>query len=495
MYDRFRTGGNDKMKRERQAALLLSMCLLLGLLAGCQQGGTGDAGGSAPSQGQTTAAVDYANDPNWFGTDDGKTVTLNFWCGIQPEYGYQQLVDNFNAEYADKGVQVAYNRYSNNTDGNTQLETYLLVNANIDVFIGYGNRDRLYNRGEAGMLYDYSGYLDSIGFDVAKELGENTAAEYIREDGTIWGLPTKFDNKGWIMINVDAFRAAGVEIPYNGWTYDEFREACRKLNEKTGTYAMCWGFDFNYASKLTYVSSVLGQNNLFTDETMTETNLDHPVWIEGLQLIKDTMDEGWAVPLADDLAEKMTVQTAYLTGNCAMYAIYSQLRLAMDTATYPHDFVTALVPFPVPGDEYAAYKDQANQSYSGDFISIASGCENKKAACEFVRWYIEGGMNPIILAARYPLWNGNDTQEILEVISTHAAGTVDPESLTHLFKADRSAFTGAGYVSGHDEDIRDIIWEEWQAYLSGEIPSAEETMRLAKLRADEVIKEAGGLLA
>ncbi len=492
------------MKHRSILTSLLCVFLLLSLLAGCQSGkpgtepGTGtDTGGREPEVTEpSTPAVDYANDPNWFGTDDGKTVTLNFWCGIQPEYGYQQMVDNFNVEYADKGVQVAFNKYSNDTDGNTQLETYLLVNANIDVFIGYGNRDRLYNRGEAGMLYDYSGYLDSIGFDVAKELGENTAQQYIRDDGTIWGLPTKFDNKGWIMINADAFKDAGVAIPYDGWTYDEFKETCRKISETTDKYAMCWGFGFDYGSKLNYVSGVLTPNGYFTDETMTETNLDHPVWIAGLQLIRDTLDEGWALPFAEDMeGKKDTVKTKFLSGECAMFGIYSQLRLAMDTAAYPHSFVTALVPFPVPSEEYAAYKTQANQSYSGDFISIASGCENKKAACEFVRWYIMGGMNPIILAARYPLWAGNNTQDILNVVSTRAAGTVDPESLSHLFGTDRSAFSRESYVSGHDEDIKEIVWDEWKSYLSDETPSAEFAMQHAKHRADEIIKEAGGLLA
>lgn len=480
------------MKGKKTVACVTVMTLLLSLLTGCGRNtGTEQNADTLPD----APAVDYANDPDWFGTDDGKTVTLNFWGGIQPEYGYQQLVDNFNREYANRGVQVEYTRYSNNDDGNTRLETYLLVNADVDVFIGYGSRDRLFNRGEAGMLYDYSDYLKSAGFDVARELGRDTAQEYIRADGTIWGLPTKFDNKGWIMINADAFHTAGVAIPYDGWTYEEFKDACRKLCENAGLYAMCWGFDFNYASKLAYVSSVLGRNNYFTDATMKTTNLDHPVWIQGLQLIKDTMDAGWAVSLADDLDEKMTVQSEFLSGNCAMFAIYSQLRLAMDMQTYPHDFVTALVPFPVPSEEYAAYRTQANQSYSGDYISIANGCEHKKAACEFVRWYIEGGMNPVILAARYPLWNGNSMEKILDVVSTYAADTVDLQSLAHLFNVDRTAISDASYVSGHDEDIKLIVWEEWQNFLTGKTPSAEAAMQNAKQRADEVIKGTGGLIA
>ncbi len=486
------------MKKKQAIALLLGTLMLLSLMTGCRAGGAENAQGGGPGAAEPAkpAAPDYANDPDWFGTDEGKTVTLNFYCGIQPEYGYQQMVDNFNAAYADKGVQAEFHKYSNDADGNTQLETYLLTKTYVDVFIGYGSKDRLYSRGEAGMLYDYGPYLNEIGFDVAKELGANTAREYVREDGTVWGLPTKFDNKGWIMINTDAFRKAGVEIPYGGWTYDEFREACRKLSETTGKYAVCWGFGFDYASKLGYVSSVLSPNGYFTDETMTETNLGDPVWSEGLQLFKDTLDEGWALPLEEDLeGKKDTVKTEFLTENCAIFGIYSQLRLAMDTASYPHDFVTALVPFPVPDEEHAAFKDQANQSYSGDFISIASGCENTKAACEFVRWYIEGGMNPIILAARYPLWNGNDTQKILDVLSERADGTVDPESLSHLFRVDRSAFTGKSYVSGHDDEIKTIVWEEWQNYLNGKTSSAEAAMNKAKHRADEAIKAEGGLLA
>ncbi|MBQ9458436.1 MAG: extracellular solute-binding protein [Oscillospiraceae bacterium] len=486
------------MERTKPAALLLSVVMLAVLLCACRTApvpARQDSGAPSPQQ-QDAQPQDGANEPEWFGSDDGKTVTLNFWCGIQPEYGYQQMIDNFNREYAGRGVQVAFNKYSNDTDGNTQLETYLLTGSYVDVFIGYGSRDRLFARGDAGMLYDYSGYLDSVGFDVARELGENTAQKYVSGDGAVWGLPTKFDNKGWIMINADAFESAGVDIPYNGWTYDEFLDACRRLGENTDMYAICWGFGFDYASKLNYVSSVLAPNGYFTDETMTETNLNHPVWIKGLQLIRDTMDEGWALPLEQDLeGKKDTVKTEFLTGKCAMFGIYSQLRLAMDTAAYPHDFVTALVPFPVPSEEYAMWKTQAGQSYSGDFISIASKCENKKAACEFVRWYIQGGMNPIILAARYPLWNGSDTQEILDVVSTCAAGTVDPKSLSHLFSVDRSAFTDTGYVSGHDEDIKAIVWEEWMDYLSGKTPNAEGAMWNAKQRADEVIKESGGLLA
>lgn len=108
------------------------------------------------------------------------------------------------------------------------------------------------------------------------------------------------------------------------------------------------------------------------------------------------------LPWKDDIADALTVQSTFLEGKCAMFGIFSQLRLAMDTETYPHDFTTALVPFPVPDESYAEFYTQDQANYSGDFICVAASTPYKEAACEFVRWYIQGGMTPLIKAARIP---------------------------------------------------------------------------------------------
>ncbi len=458
---------------------VLSMILVLVMLAGVSVPALAD------------GSRDYANDPEWFGTDDGETVTLRFWCGIQPEYGYQQMIDNFNAEYADKGVQAEYNRYVNNSDGNLQLETYLMGNEGVDVFIGYGSVSRLLDRANGGMLYDYSDYLDSIGFDITTELGSKAAADCVFDGGAVYGLPTKFDNNGWMTINATAFEEAGIPIPYEGWTYDEFKQACEKLTHGEGqdkVYGMCWGMNFESSATINYLNRVLDHNAWFKDDSMKETNLDSPVLAEGLNLIKDTIDQGWAMSLEDELADDATIQTVFLTGKCAMFGTFSQLRVCMDTAEYPHDFTTAMVPFPVPSEEYADFKTQSQSAYSGDYISIASGCENKKAACEFLRWYIQGGMNPIILAARYPLWSGNDIQEILDIVKEQAGDTVDVESLEHLLSIDMYSETEPSLINEHESEIKDITWEEIQNFLLGRTDTAEEALAAAKERADALLQ-------
>lgn len=162
---------------------------------------------------------------------------------------------------------------------------------------------------------------------------------------------------------------------------------------------------------------------------MKTLNWDNQVYVDGFNLFKDICDEGCAPTMEDDIADALTVQSTFLEGKCAMFGIFSQLRLAMDTETYPHDFTTALIPFPVPSEDYAEFYTQDQANYSGDFICISASTPYKEAACEFTRWYIQGGMTPLIKAARYPLWLGTDMDAILDYVEQSAGDSVDIESL------------------------------------------------------------------
>lgn len=486
---------------KKALAMVLAMIMLLGSLTGCRQQGTETKSSAetakteaATSNGDITADVTAEEvGKEWFGTEDGKTITLRFWAGIQPEYGYADMVENFNKEYADKGLQVEYVKYVNNTDGNLQLDTYLQGGGEIDVFIGYGGTSRLNNRSEAGLIMNLSEYIEAYGFDVAAELGASSAAKYINEDGTVYALPTQYSNGCWFIINADMFREAGIEIPYDGWTYDEFYAACEKLTTGEGlnkTYGMCWGLNFTNTAYQSPMSSVLLEAAWYTDETATESNLNHEVWKKGIQLMKDTIDNGWAISLEQELADQVTVDTHFLTGKCAMFLTSSQLRLCMDTETYPHDFETAVVPFPVPGDEYATpdLMTHSSQTGTGDLICIPENTKYKDAAFEFVMWYIKGGMAPLIAGGRNPLWVGITKEQVTEVLTVKAEGTADMESMMHFLSVDRSQLVGSDYSGDYDGEIKDILWEEVQAILYG-MKTVDEGMNDAKTRADALINQ------
>ena len=177
--------------KKRWIALLLAAVMTLSLAAcgGDNQPDTPaentptDNSPAAPSEGDKTPDTPK------------ETVTLQMWGGVQGEYGYDALVEDFNKEFADKGVQIEYTRYVNNADGNLQLDTYLSAGSDIDIFMCYGGTTRYYNRVDAGLCLDLTDELASRGFDPAEELGATNVAPYAI-DGRFYAMPTKTDKIG-----------------------------------------------------------------------------------------------------------------------------------------------------------------------------------------------------------------------------------------------------------------------------------------------------------
>ena len=93
------------MKMKRIMALVMTSAMVMGTLAGC--GASTDTTDTTQSQSENNSTAAAATtetaseEKEWYGTEDGKTVTLQFWGGIQPEYGYDEIVENFNIRIDD----------------------------------------------------------------------------------------------------------------------------------------------------------------------------------------------------------------------------------------------------------------------------------------------------------------------------------------------------------------------------------------------------------
>ena len=90
---------------KKKIALVLTMAMLGSCLAGCGQNAADDSASAeqkestAVAQSTEAAQGTEAGEKEWFGTDDGKTVTIRLWGGVQPEYGYDEVCANFNEQY------------------------------------------------------------------------------------------------------------------------------------------------------------------------------------------------------------------------------------------------------------------------------------------------------------------------------------------------------------------------------------------------------------
>lgn len=474
-------------------AMILTLVMLIGCLAGCnKQPVATQAPTNAPeTKAPTVNATEAAEESDWLGTEDGKTITLRFWGGVQPEYGYDQLAENFNEEYKDRGLQVEYIRFVNDTQGNLQLDTYLMGGGEVDLFMGYGGASRLNARVESNLVLEISDMLEERGFDLVEELGATNVSSWINDDGTVYAFPTKYENGKWMLVNVDMFEAAGVEIPYDGWTYSEFLAAIEKLTIGEGQDKV-YGVHYTIKQDPNMIKGLLGSvidpYSIYKNDDASAVNWDDPVWKKGFEMVKTSLDNGWAIPIEDEYSENMTVANTFLAGKCAITTCVSQMRLVMDTATYPHDFETALVPGPVPdGNEYNTefYRTHAGTTGAGDLFCIAANTEYPEQCMEFALWYVKGGMSPLAKGGRIPLWSGLDKNLVISVLEENAAGAMNMESVKNYLTIDNTKAI-ASIVGNSDSELKDIWLQEFEAMCYGR-QSVDETINNLVTRGNEQI--------
>ena len=448
---------------KRLVSLLLCLAMLLTLLA--------------------SLTVAHAEDP----------IVLKFWGGVQPEYGYDALVEKFNEEFKDKGIQVEYTRYVNNADGNLQLDTYLSAAGNVDIFMGYGGNGRLRPRVDAGQVLDMTEYLAAAGFDPIAELGEAAVTQYIYQD-KYWAVPTKYENQLYWYANVQMFEEAGIPLPLDGWTYAEFMDAVEKLTKGEGidkVYGMYWGFNGLSDSDRNFITALNKPYGNYTDATCTETAFDHPDFIAALETIDTTMKNGWAPSLEEEMGDNLSFATVYLAGKSAMTVGISQMRLIKDLETYPHDFTTAIIPAPVPTEaDLALHAKHDIYNGAGDLICVSAKTAYPQECMDFVLWYIQGGMAPLARGGRIPLWRGFEGDAIVEAMTSGAEGVFDKESILAYMEIEKTRAAAAQNMPSYaNSEIGTLFVQAYESVLYGQT-DAETAMKQLKAEADELIQKA-----
>lgn len=418
-------------------------------------------------------------------------ITLRFWGGVQPEYGYDAVQETFNEQFKDQGIQIEYVRYVNDNDGNLQLETYLMAGGEIDVFMGYGGTSRLFPRIDSGLVMDMTDYFKDAGFDPVAELGEAAVAQYIYND-KYYAVPTKYENQMYWFANADMFAEAGIELPYNGWTFSEFEAACEKLTKGEGqdkVYGMYWATKAFQDVTRSFITNLNSPYGFYTDETCTATALDKDCMIASLDLMARTQANGWAPSYEEEVADSLSLPTVFLEGKSAMCTGISQIRIVKDTATYPHDFTTAIIPAPVPDESYLA--DYATHSYingAGDLICVSNKTQHPDECMRFVLWYIQGGMAPLARGGRIPLWKGFDGETVAAALTDGAEAVFAPESILNYMSIEKTRAQNVLNMPKYAQsEITTLLNETIEAVLYGQVDAAAGMAQL-KADADKLIE-------
>lgn len=412
-----------------------------------------------------------------------KTVTLKMWGGVPPESGPQAACDNFNKEFADKGIKIEYERFVNDDQGNMKLETNLLAGSDIDIYVSYG-LDFLKKRATGNMALDLTQMMKRDNFDLAANFGGAMATSY-NVDGKTYAVPTKIDQYG-IVLNKNMFDAAGIPIP-TSWTLDEFRDIAKKLTKGEGQNKV-YGMFFNSQQDLfyptTYFATQILGGDVFYKPGGKETNFTDPAIVKSIKTVADMMNVDKSAPThTDSVTQKLTQEGMFLSGKSAMTIGPWMIRSIKDKEKYPHTFVTAFAPYPTPEKK----SDMYAQGGLGDLLSINPKSKNIEEAWTFVKWYAEKGMLPLANGGRVPAYAKFDKDEILKAFVSGAEDILDSKTTKEILIAPKTNYA-VPTITDKLPEIRKAFGEELEAIYIGK-KKTEDGLADAKKRSDELLKK------
>ncbi len=185
------------MRNRKWLAIIMAAAMMFSALTGCGNSGSDSGQTTVGTEENAASASSEDTEKEADSADEskgsGEMVTLIMWGGVPPKSVPQKACDDFNALYADKGIQVEYERFVNGDTGNLKLETNLLSGTGVDIYVTYG-LPVLQKRAEGEMALDLTELMERDGFDQKEYFGDMALAYY--EGGKPYSVLTKLDQYG-----------------------------------------------------------------------------------------------------------------------------------------------------------------------------------------------------------------------------------------------------------------------------------------------------------
>ncbi|AYF97969.1 ABC transporter substrate-binding protein [Protaetiibacter intestinalis] len=156
-----------------------------------------------------------------FDPDEEIELTIAWWGNDDRAAIMTEVIDQFEEKYPN--ITVVEQPVGAPDDLFNRLATDFASGTAPDVFALGGAKPQEY--GAAGTLLDLSTVSDYL--DTSKY--EDFTLTNATVDGTLYGLPTGGNAIG-VLINTDLFEAAGVDLPDDDWTWDDFADAANAIS-------------------------------------------------------------------------------------------------------------------------------------------------------------------------------------------------------------------------------------------------------------------------
>lgn len=405
---------------------------------------------------------------------------ITWWGAIQEESGPLEVIEHFNEIYPN--IEVEYVYFKNDDAGNTKLNTALMSNDGVDVFVNYGAK-RVPARVEGGLMEDLTTYIERDGFDVTANFG----GEYMVMDGKTFALPAS-SIRSIVYFNMDMLEAAGLTLPDDDWTWDDYDMYMEKLSHGEGVERVYGGVTVSDSYAFAYPArGVLGSNYFYKEDGTS--NFDHPAFKASLERRLRIQNElKIEYDMFEIISTKLTPQDLFLNGDAASMVVSTPfLRYVKDLEMYPRDWKVGFAYIPRYDENTDVNYNKG--SYVFDFASINSKSENKEAAWAFLKYYTTEGSQYMFKYGRGPAWTQIDTEQATELLlNEELKETLDMESFNHVYLD----FVSEGYnddIFTQNDQITAVMTEELQKCQLGDI-TVDEAISNMKSRADELLANA-----
>ena len=457
--------------KKKVVGTLLCVAMTTTLLAGCgsssDDSSTEETEEAAEEETEETAEEETEEAAEEETTEEASSdeqITLRVaWWGSQDRHDRTiEAIELY--ESLNPNVTIEYEYYSYD-DYYTKLKTLVASDEVWDVFQLTDNypayMDKIYPLDE----FIESGVVDTSDIDDAYLYSTQAY------DGSIAGLALGVNTYA-LMYDPDMFEEAGVEIPDENWTWDDYQAAADAITDALGIYGSSYfssDGEWIYGCEL-YIplqGDEEGQYNFYNKE-LTGMGFDDPQMLTGyIQMRADMMNNGSYPDMGTGNEITGYDNDFFTTGEAAMG------QLVLNNYPYIYDLLqeqgrTAAITT-VP--KYSEDGNSASLVRSSQMFSVSQDSDYKEEAAAFISWFVNDMDCNAILEGERGIPINNSVREALYEEATEG------QQLMYDFMDTIAESAVAGAVNCTWPDGNDEVEDNYKNYIqqvmNGEITAEE----------------------
>ena len=458
------------MKKKIVSTVLCS-AMTVAMLAGCGSGSSSSSSTSTAADSTATAAAANAEtaavgEGNTEAESTGEPITLRMaWWGSQDRHDKTiAAIELYEKE--NPNVTIEYEFYSFD-DYFTKLKTLVASDEVWDIFQLGGNFPMYMDK-----IYPLDEFIDSGVVDVSKFSDANLKTTQTT-DGKQLGLTNGINTYG-IAYDPAMFEEAGVDLPTDTWTWDDYKNAADTITEKLGIFGSSTFLTSDFiAGCSTYIpqQGELGQYSFFNID-LTGMGFDDPEMLTPfIQMRADMINKG-SYPDAGASAEVTDIENDFLvTGEAAMTWVAANQfpTIYNDCQEQGRTLALATVPRVTPDGNSGA------MIQSSQMLCVSQDSDYKEEAAKFISWFENDiDCNEILQAER-----GIPANE--DVRADLAENATEGQKIMYDFVDKVSKFPTPDKVNVLSPDGQDEVQDNYLNYIqqvaSGDITASEAAQK------------------